>query len=70
MALTKDDLDTLDEAIASGELTVRVEGREITYRSIDDLLKARRHVASVLKGGRKRSFLGSRMTTRVDRGIR
>ncbi|WP_411393334.1 phage head-tail joining protein [Vibrio parahaemolyticus] len=36
MAFTKDDIDALDEAIASGELTVKIDGREVTYRSLND----------------------------------
>lgn len=71
MALTKDDLDALDECIACGELTVKIDGREVTYRSIDDLMKSRRHVSRVLasKAGRVRNPLGG-IVTRVDRGIR
>ncbi len=41
MALTSADIDALDRAIASGELTVRLNDRLITYRSIDELLRAR-----------------------------
>lgn len=41
MAFTQTDLDAIDAAIASGELTVKSNGREVTYRSMSDLLKAR-----------------------------
>ncbi|MDB5965178.1 MAG: hypothetical protein JWQ72_1678 [Polaromonas sp.] len=41
MAFTQTDLDAIDAAIASGELTVKHNGREVTYRSMTDLLKAR-----------------------------
>lgn len=41
MALTSADIDALDRAIASGELTVRHGERLVTYRSIDELLRAR-----------------------------
>lgn len=41
MSFTADDLANIDAAIASGELTVSVQGRTVTYRSIDDLFKAR-----------------------------
>lgn len=71
MALTNDDLHALDEAIVSGELTVKIDGREATYRSIDDLMKARRHVVRVLAssaGVRTNPLSG--IVTRVDRGIR
>lgn len=45
MAYTTADLDALDKAIASGALSLELAGRKITYRSVDDLLKARDHVA-------------------------
>lgn len=42
MALTQTDLDAIDAAIASGELSVRdKDGRQITYRSMGELLQAR-----------------------------
>jgi hypothetical protein len=40
MAYTQADLDNVQAAIASGEMTVRHNGREVTYRSIADLRKA------------------------------
>ncbi|MCG9780436.1 phage head-tail joining protein [Photobacterium damselae] len=71
MAYTKDDIDTLDEAIVSGELTVKINGREITYRSIDELLRVRRHVCRIIakQHGIKSNPL-SGIVTRLDRGIR
>ena len=50
MALTQTDLDALDAAIASGELTVRLADRLVTYRSIPELIQARSHVAKVVSG--------------------
>ena len=42
MAFTQADIDALDAAIASGELSVSTpDGRSVTYRSLDDLRKAR-----------------------------
>lgn len=42
MALTQTDLDGINSAIASGELTVRSSnGSQVTYRSMDELIKAR-----------------------------
>lgn len=41
MAVTQADIDGLTSAIASGERQVSIGGRTVTYRSIDDLLKAR-----------------------------
>jgi ribosomal protein S17E len=70
MALTTDDLNELDLAIASGELTVKIDGREVTYRSIDDLLKARRHVNALLnqQAGKVRNPLAG-IVTRLNRRI-
>ncbi|MGY4027857.1 phage head-tail joining protein [Aeromonas rivuli] len=71
MAFTQDDVNALDEAIASGELTVRIDGREVQYRSIDDLLKAKRHIVRLMArraGARSSPLAGVR--TCVDRGIR
>jgi ribosomal protein L12E/L44/L45/RPP1/RPP2 len=48
MAFTQANLDAIDAAIASGELTVSVAGRTITYRSIDDLIKARAVVSTAV----------------------
>jgi hypothetical protein len=48
MAITQSDIDNLDMAIAQSELTVEVNGRRITYRSMDELLKARAHLAGLL----------------------
>ena len=41
MAWTQDQLDAIEAAIASGELTVRFGDRMVTYRSMDELLRAR-----------------------------
>lgn len=40
MALQQSDLDRLERALATGTLSVDVDGKRITYRTIDDLLKA------------------------------
>jgi hypothetical protein len=42
MSLTTTDLTAIESAIATGELRVRFsDGREVQYRTIDELLKAR-----------------------------
>lgn len=41
MTFTVDDLSAVETAIASGELTVISEGRQVTYRSMLDLMRAR-----------------------------
>lgn len=49
MAFTSQDLVAIDAAIASGELTIRnADGRTITMRSMDELLKARALIATSL----------------------
>ena len=48
MAYTQADLDSLDKAIASGALSLELAGRRITYRSVEQLLAARAHVAGEL----------------------
>ena len=42
MAWTQADIDALEAAMASGEMTVRSpDGRLVTYQSLDDMLKLR-----------------------------
>lgn len=41
MAFTTTDLSNIDQAIATGELLVEVDGRKVVYRSIADLKTAR-----------------------------
>ncbi len=48
MSLTQTDLDALDKAIAGAELTVTVDGKSVTYRSINELKRAREHVCGVI----------------------
>lgn len=45
MAYTQADLDALDRAIASGQLEVQYADRRVRYRSMDELMTARQHVA-------------------------
>lgn len=70
MALTQTDLDNLDTAIAAAELEVQLEGRKVRYRSTDELLKARAHVASVLSGaaspGQRRATYRPNFTSSRD----
>lgn len=41
MAVTQADIDALNAAIGSGERQVTLGSQSVTYRSIDDLIKAR-----------------------------
>lgn len=49
MAFTTTDLNNIEAAIATGELTVSVNGRTVTYRSMADLLKARDLISGALQ---------------------
>lgn len=46
MAYSQADVDALDKAIASGTLSVQYGDRRVQYRSMDELLQARQHVAN------------------------
>ena len=48
MAWSQADLDALDDAIKSGTRQVRFADREVTYMSMDDLLKARNLAAAII----------------------
>lgn len=53
MAFTPSDLAAVDAAIASGELIVRhADGRMVTYRSIDELTKAKATIEAGLAAQR------------------
>lgn len=41
MAITQQDIDRLDAAIARGERVVRFADRSVEYRSVDELIKAK-----------------------------
>jgi hypothetical protein len=49
MAFTTTDLTAIERAIASGELHIQFsDGRAVTYRSIDELMKARDLIKSIV----------------------
>ncbi len=48
MAWTQQQLDAIEAAIASGELTVRFGDRTVTYRSMEELLQARAVIQEAL----------------------
>lgn len=48
MAWVQADLDRIEAAIACGEMSVQVNGRLVTYRSITELLKARDMIRTAL----------------------
>ena len=57
MAFTQTDLVRIQTAIARGELMVSFSDRTITYRSIDDLLKAEARIATALTAPRARQTI-------------
>lgn len=48
MAFTQTDLDAVDRAIASGELSIRTNDRTVIYRSMPELREARAAIAAAL----------------------
>jgi hypothetical protein len=48
MAYTLNQYNGICAAIASGELRVRYDGKEVEYRSVADLLKAKQQIESEL----------------------
>ena len=52
MAWTADDIADLKAAIAAGVLTVSRNGKTVTYRSLDDMIRTLRLMESEVAGGR------------------
>lgn len=48
MAVTQADIDTLNAAIAQGERQVMIGAKQITYRSISELIAARNDLVAQL----------------------
>lgn len=48
VATLQSNLDALDSAIAAGLLTVEYDGKRVTYQTMSDLLRARRHIADLI----------------------
>lgn len=69
MALTQSDLDSLDLAIASSELEVRLEGRLVKYRSTDELIKARAYVAGLVNAGARSQRVSFHYDFKTQRDI-
>lgn len=68
MAFTQADLDAIETALKSGELRVRLGDKEVQYRTLDDLIRARAIIASELSGTSRSGMLRIKMHT--DKGIR
>lgn len=57
MTFTAADLAAINTAIASGELTIRADsGRMVTFRTIDELLKARAVILAELPTSPSRPY--------------
>lgn len=56
MGYTQTDLDRINDAIATGELSISYKGRTTTFRSIDDLIKAKREIESSLASSSGRMY--------------
>ncbi|TXH90346.1 MAG: hypothetical protein E6Q78_05240 [Rhodoferax sp.] len=69
MAFSQTDLDNINTAIATGEMTVEFNGRRVTYRSMAELERARSIIesdiarASAASVARPRSVYQFRFTT-------
>lgn len=50
MAFTQSQLDALDAAIAEGVLVVKYADKEVTYRSLNDMLRIRELMAKDVLG--------------------
>lgn len=63
MAYTQEQLDDLEAAIAEGVTSVSSNGRQVTYRNLDDMMKLRDHIAQslgVTGTGRQRKYMSFR----------
>lgn len=58
-AWTQSELEAIEKAIATGVLTVRYQDKQVTYRSMDELIKARSLMIKALKKRGKKSFYPS-----------
>lgn len=67
MAWAQNDLTVLESAIAQGALTVKYADKEVTYRSLDDMLKLRELMKSEINGSG--SIESSRRVGVYNKGI-
>lgn len=71
MAFTQVQLDALDDAIASGALTVKYQDKTVTYRSLADMLRLRDLMAAELSGddANRNIFGGVTTYVKYDKGM-
>ena len=58
MAFTQADLDAVRSAIARGERSVQFADRSVTYRSMDELLRAEERISNALTTERSKQTFG------------
>ncbi len=58
MAYSQTDLDAVREAITKGERSVQFADRSVTYRSMDELLRAEERIAGALATERSKQTFG------------
>lgn len=56
----------LEEAVASGELTIKVEGKETTYRTMPELMSALRYFRSRQPASSSAPVYGATLATFGD----
>lgn len=57
MAYVQADLDAIRAAIAKGELSVTLDGRTVTYRSIAELLLAEQRIAGAISARPRQTLI-------------
>lgn len=45
MAYTQEDLDNINEAIATGAKTVEIQGRKVEYRSLEEMIAIKKLIS-------------------------
>ena len=50
MAISQTDIDALERALMSGELSVEIDGRKVVYRSVADLREALAYAREQIAG--------------------
>lgn len=68
MAFVSEDLDVINQAIASGEMNVEYSDHKVTYRTMGELFRAKAHITKELRAqtGRRRP-VGYRVS--VSKGL-
>lgn len=66
MAFSQSDLDALDAAIAQGALRVKYADKEVTYRSLDEMMRVRNFIEEKLG---KKAAGASRIYPTTSKGL-